>query len=120
MTQQIHNLKPLKEYRRALRSNGTPEEAMLWKALRNSQLEGKKFRRQHSIGNYIVDFYCPSEKLVIELDGQPHFNPGTQANDHERDEWLKAQHFKVLRFENYEVRQDVNRVLDAIRNVIVG
>lgn len=118
MTQQIHNLKPLKEYRRALRNEGTPEEAMLWKALRNSQLEGKKFRRQHSIGNYIVDFYCPSEKIVVELDGQPHFNPGAQANDFERDEWLKAQHFRVLRFENWEVRQDVNRVLDSIRKTI--
>ncbi len=118
MTQQIHNLKPLKEYRRALRSNGTPEEAMLWNALRNSQLEGKKFRRQHSIGNYIVDFYCPSEKIVIELDGQPHFNPGAQANDFERDEWLRSQHFRVLRFENCEVRKDVNRVIEAIRKVI--
>ncbi len=91
---------------------------MLWKALRNGQLAGKKFRRQHSIGVYIVDFYCASEKLVIELDGQPHFNPGGQEADYVRDEYLKSQNFRVLRFENWLVREDVNRVVEAIRQAI--
>ena len=70
----IHNRKYLKEIRRILRKNLTPAEALLWKALQKSQLDGKKFRRQHSVGNYILDFYCPAEKIAIELDGMPHFS----------------------------------------------
>ncbi len=68
----LHNRKYLKENRKMLRSNLTPAEAELWKHLKSSQLYGRKFRRQHSIGNFILDFYCPSEKLAIELDGQIH------------------------------------------------
>jgi len=66
----IHNRKSMKEIRRHLRHSLTPAEAALWKGLKGSKLEGKKFRRQHSIGNYVVDFYCPECKLAIELDGQ--------------------------------------------------
>lgn len=118
MYQRIHNLKPLKENRRALRNESTMEEKMLWNALKNSQLDGKKFRRQHSIGRYIVDFYCPSEKLIVELDGQHHFTPGGQELDFERDEWLRSQHFRILRFENWQVRRDINCVVEAIRQAI--
>ena len=63
---QIHNRKNLKQFRKDLRNNLTPAEATLWKAIQRSQLEGRKFRRQHSVGNYILDFYCPKEKLAIE------------------------------------------------------
>lgn len=118
MNLQLHNRKPLKEFRKALRNESTLEEKMLWKALRNGQIGGKKFRRQHSLGNYIVDFYCASEKLVIELDGQQHFNPGGQEADYARDEYLRSQNFKILRFENWQVRQDINLVLEAIRQAI--
>ena len=62
----IHNREYLKIFRRDLRNAGTPAEATLWKQLRNSQLDGKKFRRQHSIGPYIVDFFCPEARLAIE------------------------------------------------------
>ena len=65
----IHNKIELKPYRKALRKDLTPAEAFLWKYLQNRKLEGRKFRRQHSVGNYIADFYCSSERLVIELDG---------------------------------------------------
>ncbi|MHA6250128.1 endonuclease domain-containing protein [Pontibacter sp. CAU 1760] len=64
----LHNRKYLKENRRELRHNLTPAEAELWKHLQGSQLAGRKFRRQHSIGNFILDFYCSSEKMAIELD----------------------------------------------------
>lgn len=66
------NRKYLKQRRRYLRNKLTSAEATLWKALQSSQLEGRKFRRQAGIGNYIVDFYCPREKLVLELDGNYH------------------------------------------------
>ena len=68
-----HNKKSLKERRKHLRNNGTSAEATLWTLLSKSQLDGRKFRRQHSINSFIVDFYCPSEKLVIELNGEHHF-----------------------------------------------
>jgi very-short-patch-repair endonuclease len=69
----IKNIPSLTEKRKALRNNLTSAEATLWLCLKNKQLEGKRFRRQFSIGNYIVDFYCPEQKLAIELDGQGHF-----------------------------------------------
>ena len=78
----IHNRKYLEKFRKKLRSNLTPAEAVLWSSLQRKQLEGRKFRRQHSIGNYIADFYCPSERIVVELDGAGHFTPeGSDAMD---------------------------------------
>jgi len=83
-----HNKKSLKNYRKDLRNNQTSAETRLWMLLKNKQLEGRKFRRQHSINNFIVDFYCPSEKLVIELDGQVHYNPIAEHQDYKRDNIL--------------------------------
>ena len=71
---QIKNLDYLKKYRRNLRKKLTPSEAALWSLLKNKQVFDLKFRRQTSIENYIVDFYCPQLKIVIELDGEPHFS----------------------------------------------
>ena len=68
----LFNRKGLKSYRSSLRNRSTSAEAELWDILKSKNLDGRKFRRQHSIGNYIVDFCCPSEKLIIELDGDPH------------------------------------------------
>lgn len=82
MSQQIHNRKVLKQKRKKLRNNLTPGEASLWKFLQKSQLEGRKFRRQHSVGNYILDFYCPGEKINIELDGEYHIPEKDKKRDH--------------------------------------
>ncbi|MFD0798913.1 endonuclease domain-containing protein [Maribacter chungangensis] len=71
---QLHNRKELLNSRRQLRKNLTPAEAFLWNRLKAKQLDGKKFAKQHSIGNYIVDFYLASDKLIIELDGEVHQN----------------------------------------------
>ncbi len=71
---QIKNIPVLKKRRMELRRNKTKAEALLWNFLKNSHLKGKKFRRQQSFGGYIVDFYCPSEKLIIELDGEVYDN----------------------------------------------
>ncbi len=68
MNNEFFNRKHLKAYRKELRNNATKAECYLWKALKGKNLDGKKFRRQHSIGNYIADFYCASEKLIVELD----------------------------------------------------
>jgi len=70
----IFNRKNLKPRRKELRNNPTKAEAFLWRYLKNNQLEGRKFRRQTSIKSFIVDFYCPQENLVIELDGEVHFD----------------------------------------------
>ncbi|WP_208643530.1 endonuclease domain-containing protein [Pedobacter miscanthi] len=84
----IHNLKYLKEWRKELRNNLTPAEATMWKYLQNSKLDGRKFRRQHSVGNYILDFYCPSEKLAIEIDGSCHDDDSAQLYDQKRTDYL--------------------------------
>lgn len=92
----------------------TSAEASLWKSLQRKQLQGRKFRRQHSIGNYIVDFYCTTEKLAIELDGAYHFTPNQQEKDAVRDTYLESQGITVLRFENKMVFENLASVLQEI------
>jgi len=111
----IHNLKYLKDWRKELRNNLTPAEATMWKYLQNSKLDGKKFRRQHSVGNYILDFYCPSEKLCIEVDGSCHQDDSAQANDQKRTDFLNSKGIKVIRFDNSEVFESEELVCEAIR-----
>lgn len=111
----LHNRKYLKTYRRKLRSNLTLSEARLWKALKGSQLDGRKFRRQHSIGNYIVDFYCPSEKLVIEVDGGYHNDEAVQESDRIRDLFMNEHSIRVLRVPNEAIRYQLDMVLETIR-----
>ena len=111
----LNNLVYLKNIRKDLRNNLTSAEAYLWTHLKNSQLEGRKFRRQHSVGNYVLDFYCPSEKLAIELDGQGHYTPVGQASDEERTEFLNGVGIRVVRFENKEVFKNLEGVLQAIQ-----
>ena len=112
---QIHNKHPLKPRRKQLRSSLTPAEASLWKSLQRSQLDGKKFRRQHSVGNYILDFYCPECRLAVELDGQKHFNSIASEYDYRRSEYLRKLNIRVLRFENRVVFENLEGVLHAIR-----
>ncbi|WP_224485167.1 endonuclease domain-containing protein [Robertkochia aurantiaca] len=101
-------------FRKKLRTEATPAEKYLWYHLKNRKLKGQKFRRQSGLGNYIVDFYCPSAKLVIELDGAPHFNPLSEEKDIKRDLHLQRMGFKVLRFRNDEVFNDTENVLKKI------
>jgi very-short-patch-repair endonuclease len=111
----IHNWKSMKDRRRHLRHSLTPAEAALWKALQGSKLAGKKFRRQHSIGNYVVDFYCPECKLAVELDGEKHFNAMASEYDLRRTEFLRRYNIRVLRFENRAVFEHPDGLLEAIR-----
>ena len=94
-----------------LRKKSTPAELKLWSRIRNDQL-GVTFRRQHAIGKYIPDFCSPKAKLIIELDGSQHLNQG--AYDEERTEYLKSQGYKVIRFWNHQVMNDIEGVIRAI------
>ncbi|HEY9879361.1 MAG TPA: DUF559 domain-containing protein [Leptolyngbyaceae cyanobacterium] len=97
---------------RELRKNQTPAEEVLWQCLRNRQLGGLKFRRQHNIGQYIADFYCHQARLVIEVDGEVH---NTQRErDADRDQWMINNGFSVLRFRNDEVFNNLPIVLAKI------
>ena len=82
--------------------------------MKQKQLNGRKFRRQHSIGNYIVDFYCPEERLVVELDGEPHFDKKTKKYDIVRTLYLNELNIKVIRFENLEILHALENVLNKI------
>ena len=111
-----HNLPHLKEARRNLRKNLTPAEALLWKILKGNKLDERIFHRQHSIENYIVDFYCPSERLIIELDGQTHFTPEGKLDDKVRDEMLIALGYKIIRIENNDLIKNPTGMVYFIRS----
>lgn len=116
MLTQLYNKKEIEVFRKKLRNKSTPAESTLWRSLKNKQLEGKKFRRQYSIGNYILDFYCQEEKLGIELDGAHHFTEEGIKHDKIRDEYLNRIGVRVLRFENAAVFKFHESVLDTIKN----
>ena len=112
---QIHNRKESKGRRKSLRRTLTAAEATLWALLKGKKLDGRKFRRQPSVGKYILDFYCPSERLAIELDGEQHFTEEGLAYDEKRTDFLNQLQILVLRFENVEIFQSPEEVLAEIR-----
>jgi very-short-patch-repair endonuclease len=97
---------------RRLRCDGTDVERKLWHRLRNGQIGGAQFRRQHPVGDYTSDFYCPALRLAIELDGGQHALTGTR--DKARDEWLRRRGVMVLRFWNSDVIENIAGVLEVI------
>ncbi|MBK9154196.1 MAG: endonuclease domain-containing protein [Chloracidobacterium sp.] len=105
-----------KEFRKKLRKTLTPAEAALWNVLKGSKLDGRKFRRQHGIGNYVLDFYCPEEKLCIELDGHDHMLLPGGAHDSERTRYLRHFGIRTIRFENDIVFNDLERMVEIIRS----
>ena len=114
----IHNNTSLRIIRKELRNNATSAEATLWKYLKNSQLRGNKFRRQHSIGDYIVDFYCPSAQLAIELDGEVHAYDTINERDRNKNVFLKQMNVRLLRFENKLVFTNLEAVLGKISSCL--
>lgn len=108
----------LKSRAKDMRFEPTVAEIRLWECLRANQL-GKRFRRQHVIGQCIADFVCLREMLVIEVDGAYHRNGEQQEADINREEYLKEQGFRVLRFTNDEVLNDINMVLNKIRESFI-
>ena len=99
---------------RQFRKTLTPPEARLWMALRRRGLNGLKFRRQHPFGAYVLDFYCAAARLAVEVDGLHHSSEEQAAHDDARDSWLRGLGVRVLRIPAWTVRDDLERVLDAI------
>ena len=104
----------LKDLSRRLRNKMTDAERCLWARIRAKQLEGFQFYRQKIIGNYIVDFYCPSAKLVIEVDGGQHYSEEGLRADVIRDEYLKSHGLKVSRFTDTDVLTNIDGVVEII------
>ena len=103
--------KDLKQFSRSLRTNMTEAEQFLWRRLRARQIDGVQFYRQKPLLSFIVDFYCPAAKLVIELDGGQHFDADHEVKDRERDDMLTATGLRVLRFDNQQVLREPEAVL---------
>lgn len=104
----------MQERARELRKDMTYAEKRLWQYLRNGQLDGARFRRQHAVDTYIVDFFCAKSKLVIEVDGDSH--AAQMEYDAARTQWLNEQHhYRVLRFTNQEVLTNIEAVIETIR-----
>ncbi|MBC8377279.1 MAG: endonuclease domain-containing protein [FCB group bacterium] len=103
---------------RALRKKQTAAEIRLWSLLRGKKLGGYKIRRQHVILNYIVDFFCYSEKLIIELDGPIHNTQKAREYDQRREDLLKANGYRILRFKNTDVFQKEEKVLSTILSAL--
>jgi cyclase len=101
-----------------LRANMTEAEKILWEELRNKKFLGLKFRRQHPISRFIVDFYCHKFNLVIELDGNIHNLPEVKARDKNRENELKEFGLTILRIKNHEITNDLNSALDKIKEAI--
>ena len=110
-----YNKKENTEKRKTLRTNGTPEEAVLWTALKGCKINNRKWRRQFSVGPFILDFYCPTLKLGIELDGAQHFAPGGCEADDARTNYLREQGIRIIRFENRDIWNSFDGVIEIIQ-----
>jgi very-short-patch-repair endonuclease len=104
----------IKNFARQLRKNQTEMESRPWQCLRDRRLVGYKFRRQHLVKEFILDFYCPEKKLAVEMDGGQHDSPDQMAYDQNRTKILEKEGIKVLRYWDNETYQNLNGVLDDI------
>jgi very-short-patch-repair endonuclease len=108
-----------KDLRRSLRKNKTNAEKIVWTCLKSKQIGGYKFRRQHGIGKYIVDFYQLDSKLIIEIDGDVHFITADQEKkDIERQKWFESMGYKILRFNNVDIFNNLENILDEIYRAV--
>ena len=117
MSERIFNPKKSQALRAVLR-NGMPEpERHLWRHIRGRQL-GVKFRRQHGVGSYIVDFYCPERRLVIEIDGDSHYTDEAKLYDLERTAYFQRIGLQVIRFTNYQIMNELDSVLEVVLHYV--
>ena len=116
----LHYNRNLKQRSRELRENMTDAERRLWAKIRLKQLRGCQFYRQKPIGDYIVDFFCPRAKLVVEVDGSQHVSDEISEYDRIRDEYMSSLGLRVLRFTNTDVLKDVGGVIGRIEGEIEG
>ena len=103
-----------------LRSNMPKAEIVLWSKLKSKGLDGYKFRRQYSVGKFVIDFYCPSLKLAIEVDGDSHFSEVSEVSDKERQDFIESFGISFLRFTNKEIYENLDQVLAKIEEYIQG
>ncbi len=108
----------LKKYSQELRKNMTDAERLLWSKLRRKQVKNFQFYRQRIIGNYIVDFYCPSSKLIIEVDGGQHYQDEGDRRDKVRDDYMKNLGMKILRVSDREVFKNLHGVVERIYEIL--
>lgn len=113
----LKNKRKLLGRRRELRKEQTEQEKILWENIRNRKLN-VKFRRQYSVGGYILDFYSPEAKLAVEIDGGQHFKEENYLYDQDRTEYIKVLDCKVLRFKNTEIDQNLEGVLAEIKRFL--
>jgi len=105
---------------RRLRHDSTSAEEILWQYLRNRQLDGLKFRRQHQYGPYYLDFFCKELNLALEVDGSIHLLPGQMRHDEIKDQYLKDMGLTVLRVRNDLVFEDINEIIERIRALMAS
>ncbi len=111
----LYNNVSRKDLRKKLRNNLGLPEIILWRELKGSKL-GKKFRRQYGVGQYSLDFYCPNERLGIELDGGTHDSSEAYDYDQKRTEFIQSQNIKIIRFQNKDVLNNLNGIIEEIKS----
>ena len=114
---EIFNPSSSKQFRSKLRRNMPPAEVLLWTRLRGSQFLGLKFRRQHGVGKYILDFYCPELRLAIEIDGLSHAEEKSVAYDANRDDEIARLGIQIVRFRNQEIMLDLPNTLERLAEI---
>ena len=116
----LYNKKTEKEKRRFLRKNSAYTEKLIWMYIRKKQILGQRFLRQFSIDKYVVDFYCPVLRLIIEIDGDSHFEDEEAIlYDKAREEYLKGLGLKIIRFRNKEGNNNIYEVINKIKEEII-
>ena len=117
----VFNRKTETKRRKALRRNMPEAEIILWSKLKGKQVTPTcrgKFRRQYSVGSYVIDFYYPKLKLAIEVDGMSHFQPGSKERDKERQKYIETYGIKFLRYINTDIYENLERVIEQIGETI--
>jgi very-short-patch-repair endonuclease len=110
----IYNRTSELRLRRKLRKESTEAEILLWKYVRNKKLNNLKFRRQYSVNKYVLDFYCPSARLAVELDGEIHLKEDVKIHDEIRDAYIRSLGIRIIRIKNEEVFNNIKKVLKLI------
>jgi len=117
---QFFNKSTEKAKRRQLRNESPTAELRIWSSLRRKNISGYRFRRQYSVGPYVLDFYCPALKLAVEIDGDSHFIGDAVEDDKRRQSFIESFGIHFLRFTNQEVYDNLNGVLETINNVALS
>lgn len=113
----LYNSNINKDLRKKLRNSLGLPEIILWRELKGLKL-GKKFRRQYGVGSYVLDFYCPELRIGIELDGNTHDNQKAYVYDQQRTEFIKSQNIKIIRFQNKDVLNNLDSVIEEIKKYL--